>query len=238
MDICPDGHLSLAPYHCDVCGKPVGAQASVPDVNESAALCPSCGAVRTGRFCEVCGRDSALARPVQRSAEPAPPEPAAAEPATSEPAAAEPATSEPAAAERPRPVAWIATIVADRQFYDRVIARKGPDAEQVGFPTYYPERRIVLHGSEILIGKRSVSQGIAPGIDLGIAPADIGVSRAHAMLHIDDRGLTITDLGSTNGTSLNGSEDLLPPKVAVSLRSGDRIHLGGWTTITLSAEPA
>ncbi|WP_327118003.1 FHA domain-containing protein [Nocardia sp. NBC_01730] len=228
MDICPDGHLSLAPYHCDVCGKPVGAQASVADVNVSAALCPSCGAVRTGRFCEVCGRDSALARPLQRPAEPAPPEPAAAAPATPEPAAAEP----------PRPVAWIATIVADREFYDRVIARKGPDVEQVGFPTYYPERRIVLHGSEILIGKRSVSQGIAPEIDLGIAPADIGVSRAHAMIHVDGRGLTVTDLGSTNGTSLNGSEDLLPPKVAVSLRSGDRIHLGGWTTITLSAEPA
>lgn len=228
MDICPDGHLSLAPFFCDVCGKPVGAQTSVSDVKESTALCPSCGAARTGRFCEVCGRDSALARPLRRPAEPAPAEPVAAEPATPEPAVAEP----------PRPVAWVATIVADREFYDRVIARKGPDAEQVGFPTYYPERRIVLHGSEILIGKRSVSQGIAPGIDLGIAPADIGVSRAHAMIHVDDRGLTITDLGSTNGTSLNGSEDLLPPKVAVSLRSGDRIHLGGWTTITLSAEPA
>ncbi|MEU7767112.1 FHA domain-containing protein [Nocardia sp. NPDC049190] len=252
MDICPVGHLSLAPYYCDVCGLPVGAPKSSPDAIDPSAKCASCGAVRTGRFCEGCGRESVLSPSVLRpalavgeqaipepaAAEQVTPEPAAAEQVTPEPAAAEQVTPDPAPAESPRRVAWIATIVADREFYDRVIARKGPDAEQVGFPTYYPERRIVLHGSEILIGKRSVSQGIAPGIDLGIAPADIGVSRAHAIIHIDDRGLTITDLGSTNGTSVNGSEELLPPKVAVALRHGDRVHLGGWTTITLSAEPA
>jgi predicted component of type VI protein secretion system len=96
----------------------------------------------------------------------------------------------------------------------------------------------VLRGTDILIGKRSVSQGLQPDIDLGIAPADAGVSRAHAMIHVAADGLSITDLGSTNGTSLNGSDDLIPAKVAVPLRSGDRIHLGGWTTIKVSAEPA
>ncbi|WP_245745764.1 FHA domain-containing protein [Nocardia altamirensis] len=128
-------------------------------------------------------------------------------------------------------------MTADRAFFDRVIARKGPDADQVGFPDFYPERRIVLSRSEILIGKRSVSQGVRPDIDLGIAPADVGVSRAHAMLHLDENGLTVTDLGSTNGTSVNGSDELIPATVAVPLRSGDRIHLGGWTTIVLSTEP-
>ncbi|MFI7002238.1 FHA domain-containing protein [Nocardia sp. NPDC050175] len=134
--------------------------------------------------------------------------------------------------------AWVATITADREFYDRVIARKGPDADQVGFPAFYPERRITLHGNDILIGKRSVSQGLTPDIDLGIAPADVGVSRAHAMIHLDGAELTVTDLGSTNGTSVNGSDELIPAKVPVALRSGDRIHLGGWTTIVFEHEPA
>lgn len=117
-----------------------------------------------------------------------------------------------------------------------MLARKGPDADQVGFPDVYPERRIILRGSEILIGKRSVSQGLEPDIDLGIAPSDIGVSRSHAVLRITESGVTITDLGSTNGTSLNGSDDLIPARVAVPLENGSRIHLGGWTTIVLGTE--
>ncbi|MEV0297403.1 FHA domain-containing protein [Nocardia sp. NPDC050710] len=137
-----------------------------------------------------------------------------------------------------RRIAWVATITADRDFYDRVVAREGPDADQVDFPTYFPARRIILHGTDILIGKRSISQGLRPDIDLGIAPADAGVSRAHAMLHLTPTALTITDLGSTNGTSLNGSDDLLPADTPFPLRSGDRIHLGAWTTITLSTEPS
>ncbi len=133
---------------------------------------------------------------------------------------------------------WVARIFADREFYVRVQARKGPDAERVEFPDFYPERRIILHGNQFLIGKRSASQGIVPEIDLGIAPVDIGVSRAHAMIQVDQGGaLTITDLGSTNGTSLDGTEKPIPPQQAVALREGSRIHVGGWTTIAISTQP-
>ncbi|MGY0499676.1 FHA domain-containing protein [Nocardia sp. FBN12] len=133
---------------------------------------------------------------------------------------------------------WVARIFADRDFYVRVQARKGPDAERVEFPDFYPERRIILRGNQFLIGKRSASQGIVPEIDLGIAPVDIGVSRAHAMIQVDQGGaLTITDLGSTNGTSLDGAEKPIPPQQAVALREGSRIHVGGWTTIAITTEP-
>ncbi|MFD4459833.1 FHA domain-containing protein [Nocardia sp. NPDC058480] len=133
---------------------------------------------------------------------------------------------------------WVARIFADREFYARVQARKGPDAERVEFPDFYPERRIILRGNQFLIGKRSASQGIVPEIDLGIAPADIGVSRAHAMIQVDQGGaLTITDLGSTNGTSLDGAETPITPQQAVAVREGSRIHVGGWTTIAITAEP-
>lgn len=216
---CPDGHQSVATDYCDVCGSPIGAPA--PTI--TAAPCPSCGSPSTGRFCEVCGADSALPTPVPHAA--APTEIVAAT-----------AVSAAEVASVAGAVTWVAAITADREFYDRVQARKGPDADQVEFPAFYPERRIMLRGTDILIGKHSVSQGLQPEIDLGIAPADAGVSRAHAILRLTETGITITDLGSTNGTSLNGSEDLIPAEVPVQLQSGDRIHLGGWTTIIVTAE--
>lgn len=70
-------------------------------------------------------------------------------------------------------------------------------------------------------------------IDLGIHPADRGVSTQHAVLRIRDSGLTVTDLGSTNGTSLNGSNDRLTEGEETPLADGDRIHVGAWTTITV-----
>ncbi|WP_245717237.1 FHA domain-containing protein [Nocardia jejuensis] len=133
---------------------------------------------------------------------------------------------------------WIATITADRAHYERMLAQKGPDAERLEFPDYYPHRRIPLRGTDILIGKHSDAQGVHPDIDLGIAPVDIAVSRTHAILRIVSTTVTLTDLGSTNGTCLNDSPDPVPAKTPISLQPGDRIHVGGWTTITLTTEPA
>ncbi|MET7771924.1 FHA domain-containing protein [Nocardia sp. NPDC005366] len=230
MVTCPDGHRSLATDYCDVCGSPIEGPAT------GVALCPSCRQPSSGRFCEACGHDSALGA----SGEPLP------SVGDARPTVVERAPDPSTVPENPpviatvtevRHIAWIATITADREFYDRVVAREGPDTDRVDFPSYFPQRRITLRGTDILIGKRSVSQGVQPDIDLGLAPADAGVSRAHAMLRLTPTALTITDLGSTNGTSLNGSDDLIPADTPVPLRSGDRIHLGAWTTITLSTEP-
>ena len=61
------------------------------------------------------------------------------------------------------------------------------------------------------------------------SPADIimlhsEVSRRHAMVRYADQAYTIVDLGSTNGTMLNGNVVGTKP---ISLRSGDEIVLGG-----------
>jgi hypothetical protein len=165
--------------------------------------CPACEAPVTGRFCEACGHDSALPEPV-------PP--------------AQPANAE-------APVAWTAVVTADRDFHQRVLAREGPDT--VEFPQFFPERRIRLDKDTTLIGRHNRDQGVEPEIDLGIRPVDRGVSTQHAVLRIRDSGLTVTDLGSTNGTSLNGSEDLLAKDEETPLVDGDRIHVGAWTTITV-----
>ena len=76
-----------------------------------------------------------------------------------------------------------------------------------------------------------------PEIDLGIRPTDRGVSTQHAVLRVRDSGLTITDLGSTNGTSLNDRDDLLVNGEETRLHDGDRIHVGAWTTITVVQSP-
>jgi len=78
---CPAGHDSAATDYCDVCGmrmevpgqggpggqgsggKTTGAQGTAAHVTaamplgQSGQLCPRCGAVRSGRFCEGCGLD-------------------------------------------------------------------------------------------------------------------------------------------------------------------------------------
>jgi FHA domain len=205
MPTCIEGHSSKAADYCDVCGAPIGNSVAQPDSppEVEARACPACGMPVSGRFCEACGHDSALP---------------------------EPATSEPSATEA-ESFGWTAVVNADRDFYDRVLARGGPDT--VEFPRFFPERRIVLQGNATLIGRHNREQGVAPEIDLGIHPVDRGVSTQHAVLRIHDSDLTVTDLGSTNGTSLNGSEDLLPEGRETPLANGDRIHIGAWTTITI-----
>ncbi|NNH73170.1 FHA domain-containing protein [Nocardia uniformis] len=224
MVTCPDGHRSSTDDYCEVCGVPIAADPIAAPI----PACPNCGAPSEGRFCEECGHDSALPAPTGAPQRAAPVQDSAVSNAGA------PDSGVPG---RDGAVVWVATIVADREFYDRMRARKGPDAETVDFPAFYPDRRIVLRSKDILIGKRSVSQGVRPDIDLGLSPADIGVSRTHAVLRIDGDEVTVTDLGSTNGTSLNGSDDPIPADRPVPLHSGDRIHVGGWTTITLTAEP-
>ena len=132
-------------------------------------------------------------------------------------------------------VTWTAVVTADRGFYDRVVARGGPDS--VDFPQFFRERRITLQRDTALIGRHNRDQGVTPEIDLGLQPADRGVSTQHAVLRIRGTGPTVTDLGSTNGTSLNDSEDLLAEGVETPIAAGDRIHVGAWTTITITTEP-
>ncbi|MET0702430.1 MAG: FHA domain-containing protein, partial [Mycobacterium sp.] len=129
---------------------------------------------------------------------------------------------------------WTAIVDADPDFYQRVVARGGPDT--VEFPQFFPARRIILQRNSTLIGRRNRGQGVEPDIDLGIHPVDRGVSTQHAVLRLRDSGLTVTDLGSTNGTSLNDSDSLLKMDEEVSLADGDRIHVGAWTTITIKQQ--
>lgn len=75
----------------------------------------------------------------------------------------------------------------------------------------------------VRIGRRDPRQAHYPELDL--AEHDRGIaSRHHATIQRDGDFYTITDLGSTNGTMLNGV--LVKARVPQRLRQGDRIKVG------------
>ena len=127
---------------------------------------------------------------------------------------------------------WTAVVTADRAYYDGVQAATTPEAALIRFPDDCPERRFRLSGTEARIGRRSASRRIEPEIDLTGPPTDRGLSRLHAKLIAGpDGSWSVVDLGSPNGTLVNGAE--IPQGEVVPLRDGDRINLGAWTMITI-----
>ena len=207
MPTCIEGHASVAEDYCDVCGSPMGSPAapSTPAPAAGAKECPACGAPVNGRFCESCGHDSALPEPVPRDPAARPrSRPGRCGPSSSPPTGSSTNASSPAKA----PI--------------RSTSRR--TSRNVESP---------CRANTAMIGRGNRDQGVQPEIDLGIHPADRGVSSQHAVLRIHDSGLTITDIGSTNGTTLNGSDDRLGKGEETPLADGDRIHVGAWTTITV-----
>nr|MBA2313362.1 DUF3662 and FHA domain-containing protein [Actinomycetota bacterium] len=74
------------------------------------------------------------------------------------------------------------------------------------------KERIDLTSSPVAIGRQSTNDVVLP---------DPNVSRQHAELRQKGDGWVIADLGSTNGTSVNGK-----PAREQTLQSGDRISFG------------
>jgi hypothetical protein len=78
---------------------------------------------------------------------------------------------------------------------------------------------------EILLGRSDSQANIIPDLDLSpFGAAEQGVSRRHAVIRRGENTLTLTDLGSTNGTYLNGQR--LTPNQPRVLRDGDEVRIG------------
>ncbi|SCF47669.1 MULTISPECIES: FHA domain-containing protein [unclassified Streptomyces] len=134
----------------------------------------------------------------------------------------------------PVPGTWSATYGPDREYFLAMMQRSGPEAAGLSLPAYSPEQRVELTGSQITIGRRRHSTGNTPDIDLSVPPEDPGVSHQHAMLTRQQDGTwAVVDQNSTNGTTVNGSEEPIQPFVVQPLSDGDRVHVGAWTTITI-----
>ncbi|HEY7667121.1 MAG TPA: DUF3662 and FHA domain-containing protein [Actinomycetota bacterium] len=76
-------------------------------------------------------------------------------------------------------------------------------------------RTVVLTGDAVTIGRLA---------ECDVVVADKGASRRHAQIRRRDGAFTITDLGSTNGTRLNGQTIQ-----SRELADGDRITIGATT---------
>jgi hypothetical protein len=199
-----------------------------PSGTAAGETCPQCGADRSGQFCEACGFDYSSGAPAAGPA---------AQPVAGS-AAAPAAQPSPGGAAGPAPqapeAAWTAVVTADHDYYEAVIAAGGPDAGSMAFPRYCPERRFTLTGKEVRIGRRSVSRGLEPEIDLTGPPLDPGVSHLHAVLIAKpDGSWSVLDPGSSNGTQVNGDD--IASGVEVPLHSGDRVCVGAWTVLTIQS---
>lgn len=79
--------------------------------------------------------------------------------------------------------------------------------------------------TEFTLGRVADGQPILPDIDLSAYEAySLGVSRLHSAIKIINNRVVITDLGSSNGTRVNGQK--IMPHIDYPLNHGDVIALG------------
>lgn len=127
----------------------------------------------------------------------------------------------------------ITQAITDEQIANE-LSRKSPRQEPVSTPV---NSWISLHlmdsgkilplasRNEFTLGRLSEGQPIMPDIDLTPYQAYAsGVSRLHAVVKRDAERVMVMDLGSSNGTYINGRR--INPHVEESLSHGDIMALG------------
>ena len=83
----------------------------------------------------------------------------------------------------------------------------------------------IAPSSRVIFGRTDNNSTFIPDVDFSPYGAlEKGVSRQHAALEINEDTLMLLDVGSSNGTFLNGQR-LLPNQPRV-LRDGDEVRLG------------
>ncbi len=91
-----------------------------------------------------------------------------------------------------------------------------------------PHGRVIhaLDRAVLILGREEVSDIVV------IEPA---VSRRHALIQVDGNAVTVTDLGSSGGTKINGAR--LAPDLPSTLEPGDMIQVGRVTLVFHETEP-
>ena len=104
-------------------------------------------------------------------------------------------------------------------------ARFGQDASIVIHIRDATEPIVLQPNKKTILGRSDVGSPQKPDFDLTpFGALEKGVSRMHAAINRSDDTLTLVDLGSANGTHLNGQR--LVPEQPRILRDGDEIRLG------------
>lgn len=202
---CPWGHQSTNEEYCDFCGAlnpmaPPVAEGRMSRSGAGVALveqpCQVCGTRRDGtdRYCVNCGYDFEIGEPLPPEPQgdweelpaPAPngsPEGPAGVPRSDAPTAAPPAEAE---SSTPPLVLLV-----------RVNARKLEEPDSPPPPADLSDRVFMVDRSPMVIGRDG------PGLDIPLH-GDPYVSRRHAEIVWMGAGWGVRDLGSTNGTRING----------------------------------
>ncbi|MDR3635423.1 MAG: FHA domain-containing protein [Isosphaeraceae bacterium] len=212
---CPHSHRSETPDFCSVCGSEIAGAAPSPAAPAgSSSACPHCGTATEAPgqvFCEVCGYNF---RTGGSGVPPAPMAPPAVAPVQAAATIPSPLVSTPPVAD----VRWDLTVEVDAALY----GTPNPDA-----PLGQPAQTFTLFDEESLLGRGGTDVRVQIPIR-----GDAGVSRRQARFTRRlDGTLTIRDLGSANGTQLNGKE--LVAGVETPVADGDTVGVGAWTRITL-----
>lgn len=102
----------------------------------------------------------------------------------------------------------------------------GDEGDRVVFVIPSSGRRVSLElDKPIEIGRTDSFNKIEPDLDLTSDHGQKhGVSRKHAVVRVGNQGISLIDLGSTNGTILNNRR--LPPNEPYPLNDGDIISFG------------
>ena len=244
---CPKGHISTDPDYCSECGARIG-QPTVPSVppapgaaSPGVEVCPDCMTPRTpgARFCEVCRYEFDTGKPGAQVSPPAadpvlqntssdvasspsainaPAAASAATPAQATPAVTKPADSIPVSAPAQR---LNVVVITDPSLVE-------DEEERKQCPQGEPELIFPLDLDENLVGRRSDANKIFPEIDI----RDPGVSHRHLkILRQADGSFVALELGSANGTTLNGAA--LKPGLPTPIAAGDELLVGLWTRLRI-----
>ena len=250
---CPKGHSSTENDYCSECGakingagKMAGTLPADPPVAQRTGglTCPDCGVPHgpsTGDYCEVCGYNFktgahgelqmppvAVAAAAPAAPAPAPPPPQSAPAPVAAPVAAPVVVEEVGTTTVPSPaplsklLGWEVTITAD----SKLKTEGSPEC-----PADFEPIVAALRAGSNLIGRTSPRRGIEPEVAID---HDDAISHRHALLEVHgDGGLTLRDIGSSNGTSVNGKE--IKQLEDVKIDDGDQITLGHWSRLLVKA---
>ena len=227
---CKNNHESTATDFCSICGIEMAddaesnGNAAPGSKDQNQEMCPVCGNVKTDNFCGECGYN--FITKTGGIVEPPPLQPTI----LSGPTAATP-TRGPVPIEAPAERKDIGTAGATASA-EKLEVYLTVDTTVEGAPQT-PLRIFPLESGDYPIGRPSVTRKIRPAIP---ADGDDRVSHKHALIREEGGSFAIMDLGSSNGTKLNGVEII--PNTVHTLKKDDVIAIGRWTRLTIQSRTA
>src|SRR6266481_1856807 len=87
--------------------------------------------------------------------------------------------------------------------------------------------------SDVVLGSGSTTVGRAPDNDVVLH--EPSVSRHHARFDVGAGGVSVVDLGSANGTTVNGAE--LEPRIPRALAAGAAVTIGSYSLVLRLPRP-